>query len=193
MAVWKLIEPHYLSVPEHYWEHRETDRDTGRPTIRKLPVPTHLNPRDPSDWTHKTGLDVSRGGDSYADGDIIVAWANGYKYVRDDGKEFVAGPPLVGDPPKIDRRVLIFEGPPTPGMEPIDAEAKAIMAQFKWDDPFKDKYFGMSYAERLIFDKVTEGPQPDGMKELSAAVALLAVAHADTQKLLTQLAGQRRV
>jgi len=197
MARWKLVEPHYLMVPEHYWEQMETDRDTGRQKRKQYPVPTHLNPKDPSDWTHKTGLDVTRGGGVHADGDIIVSWAEGYKYIREvEGTAEEDWPIYECKVAPTDRLDLIFEGPPTPGMEPIDDEATAIQAQFSWTDPQKDKYFGMTFAERVVFDAVTNRESNDVVaiqKLMAETLQALVASQAQTNALLAQLAGQRRV
>lgn len=191
MARWKLTESHYLLVPEHYWEQMETDRDTGKQKRKKYPVPTHLNPKDPSDWTHRTGLDVSRGGSVHADGDIVVSWAKGYTFERDDGVKFTCK--VESD----DKRDHIFVGSPTPGMDPVDDEAKAISAQFAWkDDPTKEVYFGMSYAERLVFDAITKEKNQDTVslqKVMAEALAAIAATTAQTNALLSQMAQQRRL
>src|SRR5215467_2829712 len=111
MARWRLTEPHYLKVPGTFWEQNETDRETGRRKRIEHPVPLYLNPSHPSDWTHKpSGLGhITAGGNSFTEGVIIVA----YKDKTDDKKD------------------IIFEGDPTPGMEPIDDEAQAISDSFK--------------------------------------------------------------
>lgn len=147
MARWKLMEPHYLKVPENYWEQTETDQATGKQKRKKYPVPTHLDPKDPGVWTHKSGdRDITQGGTAFTDGEILVSWEKGYVYERPDGVVFVCSTAVA------DQRDLIFEGPPTPGMQPIDEEAKAITAQFEWTKPsFGDSE--MTYAERLIMDK----------------------------------------
>lgn len=53
MARWKLNGKHYLNVPGNKWEYTEIDRTTGKPVRKTFPVPTHLNPEEPSDWSHK--------------------------------------------------------------------------------------------------------------------------------------------
>jgi len=173
MAVWKLTEAHYLMVPEHYWEQNEVDRETGRQKKKQYPVPTHLDPKDAGVWTHKTGeRHISQGGNAFTDGEILVKWAKGYTYKRDaDGFTFTC---KVDDG---DRKTLVFEGPPTPGMEPLDDEAKEVMKSFRWDDPVKDKYFGMSYAERLIMDKVTNEDASVNAKLIEALEAMTRTLH----------------
>src|SRR5262245_65754009 len=57
MARWKLTsEAHYLntvgpSITE--WEHKETDQQSGRQGRKVYQVPRYLDPRDPTDFTHK--------------------------------------------------------------------------------------------------------------------------------------------
>lgn len=63
MARWRLAAPHYLNVPGTEWEYKEVDRTTGRQKKRTFPVPTHLDPDNPSDWNHIHGKD---------NGEIIV-------------------------------------------------------------------------------------------------------------------------
>jgi hypothetical protein len=186
MARWKLLEAHYLSVPENYWEQTETDRDTGKQKRKKYPVPTHLDPKDPGVWTHKSGeRDITQGGNAFTDGEIVVRWEEGYTYTREDGKVFTC---KVG-PDKTQRGHLdlVFVGPPTPGMEPLDDEAKAISAAFDWVNIANDKYFGMSYAERLIFDKVTN---EDGQqKQMADAIAMMSELMKANTALMQKLAG----
>jgi hypothetical protein len=175
-------------VPENYWEQTETDRETGKQKRKQYPVPTHLDPKDPGVWTHKSGdRHISQGGNAFTDGEILVSWAKGYKFVRDDGEEFVA---------KVepeDRRNLIFVGAPTPGMEPLDDEAKEIMKAFRWADPMKDKYFGMTYAERLIFDKVTNDDAKPMAEILKAMTEMMAQNQALIASLVSKPPGERRV
>jgi len=54
MARWKLMEPHYLSVPGTEWEYKETNRETGRSARKIYEVPLYLDPKDPADWTDRT-------------------------------------------------------------------------------------------------------------------------------------------
>ena len=194
MARWKLTEPHYLMVPENYWEQTETDRATGKQKKKKYPVPTHLDPKDPGVWTHKSGeRHISQGGNEFTDGEIIVRWEVGYTYERldEDGKVIAAYTAKTAPSESradLEWRDLIFVGAPTPGMEPIDAEAKEIMKDFKWADPMKDKYFGMTYAERLIFDKVTNA----GQEPLTEVVKAMEAMMKQNQELIALLANPMR-
>lgn len=102
MARWQLTEPQYLNVPGTMWEQVTTDRITQRPIRKQYPVPLFLDPRIETDWN-------DRDPQNPMDGRIIIAYA---------GK---GGP-----------RDIIFEGPPNPGMLPIDDEAREISGQYNW-------------------------------------------------------------
>ena len=64
MARWRLAAPHYLMVEGNVWEYKEVDRTTGRQKTTKFPVPTLLDPDQPTDWNYVYGRDS---------GEIIVA------------------------------------------------------------------------------------------------------------------------
>lgn len=105
MARWKLTAEHYLNVPGTRWE------DKFGVTSKKqgagqvyFDVPKHLDPKDPKCWNWRYDQDS---------GDCIVCY---------EGK---------GDPSGKD---IVFVGPPTPDMLPLDDEAKAISAKMdgKW-------------------------------------------------------------
>lgn len=115
MARWQLTEPHYLNVPGTFWEQVVTDRITQRPVRKQFPVPLFLDPRIETDWT----------------------WKDPYNPM--DGKIFVC------HASKGEARDIIFEGDPTPGMLPVDDEAKAISAKFDW----------------LPTERVSDGYNPD--------------------------------
>lgn len=129
---WRLIEPHYLTVPtlpdgtRVEWEHRETARESGR-TLRKLyPVPMLLDPKDPADFN------------PLHPGEIIVCHdVEGARMSRGD---------------------YIFVGPPTPGMEPMNAEAEAITAEWRarWDHPINSlpANGGMSTDESAFMQRM---------------------------------------
>lgn len=111
------------------------------------------------------------------DGGIIVAWK---------GK---------GQP-----RDIIFEGPPTPGMEPLDGEAKAESGKYKWTDPINDFDHGITYSERLLMDlqgQVAEAISMGGLSrkaegggEMKEALTMLTQLMAQNTQLLQQLASQ---
>lgn len=107
MARWQLTEPHYLNVPGTYWEQVSTDRITQRPIRKQFPVPRLLDPRLKDDWNY--GVDGGAIRQDDMDGQIIVCYA---------GK---------GSPKDI-----IFEGDPTPGMLPLDDEAREISGKYSW-------------------------------------------------------------
>lgn len=106
MARWKLTQPHYLSVPNVEWEHRETDTTNGRQVRKVFIVPIVLDPVSPSN---------SQQPPNYGS-DYIVAW---------EGK---------GNPADI-----VFIGDPTPDMEPLDEEAKAVSDSLRdtWKHPIE--------------------------------------------------------
>lgn len=55
---WRLSAPHYLNIRELpdgtkvEWEHKETNRESGRAVRKLYPVPMLLNPEDPSDHNY---------------------------------------------------------------------------------------------------------------------------------------------
>lgn len=108
---WRLLAPHYINVPtlpdgtRVEWEHKETNRDSGRAVRKLYPVPMLLNPEDPNDCNYP--------------GEIIVSQeAEGAYFVRQD---------------------LLFMGPPTRDMEPLNEAAEIITEQYKarWVHPIE--------------------------------------------------------
>lgn len=78
MARWQIISPHYLNVTgaqKCEWQYTEVDRTNGRKKTKNFPVPTLLDPDDPSMWTEVRGRDDGRiivsNGDNPGDNDII--------------------------------------------------------------------------------------------------------------------------
>lgn len=128
MARWRLLNAHYLNVPDNEWEYKETNRDTGRQVRKVFPVPRLLDTNDQSDYNYP--------------GEIIVT----------DGKSHT------------ERKDIIFFGPPTPDMEPLDDEAQAISdaERHKWIHPI-ESLPGQGYGETLLADL---------QRQLSAAAAL---------------------
>jgi hypothetical protein len=104
MARWQLTEPHYLNTRDTKWEFETKNRTTGRSERKQFNVPTHLDPNIEQDWNY-----VDRLGNNIIDGKIIVCWPG-----KGEGKD------------------IEFEGPPTPGMLPLDDEAKAESAKYSW-------------------------------------------------------------
>lgn len=128
MARWRLLEPHYLYLdPPVKWVYNEVDRVTGRPVRKEFEVPQYFHHESEIDWTE---FDLIGRGER----------VNGYVVVTDGKGNFT---------PKD----IKFKGEPTPGMYPLDEEAKAISAQYsaKWSTP--DKIWDMnadgSYSSRL--------------------------------------------
>jgi len=97
---WRLMQPHYLKVPDTEWEYKEVDRASGKQGRKVFQVPRLLDPRDPSDCNYP--------------GEIIVCHAG-----------------------KGQRQDIIFDGFPTPDMEPLDDEARKLSATFekRWQHP----------------------------------------------------------
>lgn len=129
MARWKLTEPHYLCVPGTFWEQVTTDRITQRPIRKQYPVPLHVDPRIDSDWTHKDPLNPM-------DGWIVVCLA---------GK---------GEP-----RDIVIDQEPTPGMLPLDDEAREISAKYTWtpnDRVLDDFNMDQSSNQAKILNSLTK-------------------------------------
>lgn len=168
MARWKLTEPHYLSVPSERWEHTTTDSRTGKPVRKMYRVPKHLDPRLEDDWNYRPE-------NNNMDGEIIVCY---------EGK---------GLP-----RDIIFEGNPTPGMLPLDDEAKEISGKFSWtptqgiDEDSQRQSFYARLGDTLI-DQMTElkvaretAPNPAMDKFMETMMAMMA----QNQQILAALAGK---
>src|SRR5215472_14258375 len=126
MARWRLLEPHYLfTEPGTKWEYVETDRVTGRQVRKQYDVPTYFHHEAETDWNDYTTL------------------ANGAK---------AAGQVVVSDGHNPGPRDIIFKGQPTPGMDPLDDEARAITAKFrkeKWNIPDNIKWGAGEYSIAL--------------------------------------------
>lgn len=146
MPRWRLTEPHHLNVPECFWEQTETDRDTGRKKIRKHLVPMYLDPNDPSCWTERTGLDIRMGGNQQADGAIFI---------------------FQGE--RTNPRDLEFIGEVTPGMEPLDDEAKKITEatceKYGWLKPKDERSFADTMLEKLADRSNYIDPSISAMQE----------------------------
>lgn len=169
MARWKLTEPHYLNVPSSRWEQTAVDARTGKPTRKMYKVPMHLDPRVADDWNHKYP-------NNEMDGEIHVCW---------EGK---------GLPHDI-----VFEGEPTPGMVPLDEEAKIETAKYDWtptqgiDEESQRAGFFARLGDDLI-NQMTEiralkdtAPQAQGVEKLMEAMAAMM---AQNQQLIALLAGK---
>ena len=107
MARWRLTQKHYLNVPGTTYEHKETS-NYGKQVRKNYNVPLFLDPEDPGDCNYNYGGE-SRSPNQNGAGEIIVAYATGAERPRD----------------------IIFEGPPTIDMVPLDEEAKAISEEMR--------------------------------------------------------------
>lgn len=131
MARWRLRTSHYLNVVESWqWEYKQVNRKTGREDRLRMQVPRFLDIKDPADWTMKPeGKSVAQGGSfDEVDGIIIVCHKD------------------KGEPGDVE-----FIGDPTPEMDPLDDEARAISAGFA--DLWRYKPEGMdgiSHSQSLI-------------------------------------------
>jgi len=134
-------------------------------------VPKHLDPRLEDDWTHRPE-------NNNMDGEIIVCW---------EGK---------GLP-----RDIIFEGNPTPGMLPLDAEAEEVSSRFSWtptqgiDEDSQRQSFYARLGDTLI-DQMTElkvarevASNPGLDKFMETMMAMMA----QNQQILAALAGKVQI
>jgi hypothetical protein len=181
MARWLLREPHYLNVPGTVWEQQETDRESGKQKRRAYPVPMHLNPNDPADWNYKpTGtMHIIQGGSAFTEGAIIVCHKG-----------------------KGEARDIVFVGDPTPGMEPIDDEAKEISAGFAslWKnfDVIADKADERSDYAAHILNKATDvmsetqARNAEATADMKEIMSTMAQVMAQNAALLKELVGPRR-
>jgi hypothetical protein len=152
MARWQLTEPHYLNVPGNKWELEIRNRTTGRPERKQFPVPLHLDPDIEGDWNY-----AERVGQNVVDGKIIVCWEG-----------------------KGQEKDIIFVGPPTPGMLPIDDEAKAESAKYSWTPTqgLDIESQQNSFSQKLLIGLTEElkgaaqaAPQAEGMNEFMKTMA----------------------
>ncbi len=99
-------------------------------------------------------------------------------------------------------RDIIFVGDPTPGMLPLDDEAKAITSQFSWtptqgtDDQSKEN----SYTQKLLLgmidqmsDAQARATQAQGTAGLEKALEMMATAMAQQTKLLEALVSGKTI
>lgn len=142
MARWRLLEPHYITVirdgTTSEWAYKEINRANGREIVKKYPVPTHLDPKVQTDWTHRDMLGHEQIGAKDDDGYIIVGF---------------------GDNLHPQDIILIKDTkgklPITPGMEPLDDEAKQISAEYNERIIPIEGRDDATYSERLL-DKFVE-------------------------------------
>jgi hypothetical protein len=137
MARWRLVESHYIVAERDgvatEWEYREVSRATGKEVRKKYSVPTFLDPKSKDDWTHRDQDGRESIGAKDEDGYIIVSDGN-----NSHPRDII----LV----KNKRGQL----PITPGMEPIDDEAKAISAKFDEHVIPIEGREDATYSERLL-------------------------------------------
>lgn len=131
------------------------DRSMGDRGKKKLSTPMHLDPNMESDWNYQEMI-----GRNIIEGKIIVCH---------EGK---------GEP-----RDIVFVGDPTPGMLPIDDEAREITAKFNWkptqglDDISQADSFTQKLLMNLLTDtaeakeKAQAQQQAEGLGELMKGLA----------------------
>lgn len=178
MARWKLTEPHYLKVEGTKWEYSEVDRITGRPKRTQFDVPLYINPLFEDDLKAFGQLN------QFGEYDIIVCNGEGAK-----GKD------------------LIFKGPPTPGMFPLDEEAEKLSAEREWT-PTRDidpESQNMSFSNQLLsglIDKMTDvkaglnsAPAVPGMAEFMQTMGAMMKQQTEILASLSKVVaeGKRRV
>lgn len=171
MARWKLLTSHYLNVPGIEWTYKEVDRVTGRPVMKKFPVPLLLDPAQPADWTSTN--------QATGEGEIIVCH-EGKGEPRDLTFTNSDGTP----------------GHPTPDMYPMDKEAKAISDTYatRWNHPIESlEGNGPSYADQLLDKLQTEvaevrskssSIEVGGMTELLSAMTAMMKQNQDMMGLI---------
>lgn len=125
MARWKLREAHYIhgirDGQQTEWVYKEINRANGREIAKKYQVPIHLDPKIEIDWTHRES--------PYEDGYIVVAIAGTH-----DRKD-----------------IIIEEKSVTPGMEPLDDEAREISARvLAHIKPIEGGSPDATYSENLL-------------------------------------------
>lgn len=178
MARWKLTEAHYINVSGTLWEYTEVDRVTGRPKRTQFPVPLHIDPFNLDDLKIYGQDDPNFGRN--ADPIIVVCNKN----------------------PK--GRDILYEGKPTPGMFPLDDEARAIsekVSKGAWIptaglDPESQNASYTSQILSGLVDKMTDmkasnTPQIQGMAEFMQMMTQVMAKQTD---ILAQMGnGGRRV
>lgn len=171
MARWKLGTPHTLWIKGVTWEYKEVDRATGKFVRKTWNVPRPLDPNDPGDWNVQLGRD---------DGMIVVCLPG-----KGEPNDFEFYKNSKYDEP----------GQPTPDMEPIDAEAKAISAELqkKWGAPQSG-----AYTEGLVegWHKQMAELQASGVKNNESMTELLTAIAAiikQNQEIIQMVAGKAPV
>lgn len=146
---WRLINEHYLKVPELpdgtkvEWEHKETARETGRQVRKLYGVPLLLDPKSPADCNYP--------------GDVIVAHEPS------------------GDQINTNRNDYIFLGDPTPEMEPLNPAAQAITDRCRprWENPIESlpANGGMNAQESAFMKNMMETFSKIAAPQVNTAVS----------------------
>lgn len=166
MARWKLGTAHTLWVQGNTWEYKEVDRTTGKFVRKTWAVPRLLDPNDPSDWNAKNGDD-------------------GYIVVCHPGK---------GEPNDIEfflNSKFKEPGHPGPDMVPLDDEAKAISATYRWGAPGAPMPNG-AYTESLMDDfhkqmselQAKGGSVDKGIQDVLSALTAIVKQNSDMMQML---------
>jgi|SRR5215469_4622785 len=133
MARWKLTQKHYLNVPGTEWTYVESPMGSRRQIRRVYAVPRYLDPEDPADCNYNPGGLPRRtiDGDRGDPGEIIVCH-------RDHGEP----------------NDIIFTGPPTLDMTPLDDEARALTEEMskQWGRQFFGADSEGGYAQALLME-----------------------------------------
>ena len=185
MARWRLSEPHYLNVPGGKWEQKEIDRATGKLAVKTYAVPTHLDAKIEDDWNYT---------DKRPDPDLDDNNSTGI-IVCHEGK---------GKP-----RDIVFVGHPTPGMIPLDAEARELSSKLSkvlgfdpfaasLDDNATYSNHVLNKAAALFGEASAKSSESNGeivsmQKQLNETMAMMASLMAENQKLLAQVVSSRRL
>lgn len=161
MARWKLREAHYINAirdgQSAEWVYKEINRANGREIQKKYQVPMHLDPKIEVDWTHRDH--------PMEDGYIVVALAG-----TTDTHDII-----------IERKSV------TPGMEPMDDEARAISAQVMSKVvPIEGGNPDATYSENLLdkfISQLADASSTAGQVQTQQAQGLGEVLKAMTQMM----------
>jgi hypothetical protein len=183
MARWKLTEAHYLKVSGTKWEYNSVDRRTGRPKREVFEVPLQLDPKSIDDLTKYGQPDPS--------------------FPSRDIEDYIL---VVTDKESVNQRDLVFIGNPTPGMLPLDDEAKELSAKCAgglWkptagtDDDSQRAAFSNKVIDDLmgqmntLKDEVNRAPQIEGISELMGAIGAMMKQNQEIMTLLIKQPGRR--
>lgn len=115
-----------------------------------------------------------------------------YRNGRDDGEI------IVSDGNNAQDRDLIFEGPPTPDMVPLDDEAKAISASFKeqWKHPIESLSGTYSQSllddlQRQVADLASRPAEPQKVPGMDEFVSTMTQVMKQNQELIAKLVERR--